>query len=164
MSDFNVLSVDDCVKPKRLVTRFFIHCSASDNESPRLEGSYLAETIDQWHKQKGWNGIGYHYVIDKKGVLATGRSLEKIPAAQGGNNVNTLAVCCHGLVKERFTPSQLETLYQLCQHYDGLYDNRVTFHGHCEVSAKTCPVFDYKAVLMLDEVGHMQYLTDVTWV
>ena len=31
----------------------------------------------------------------------------------------------------------------------------VTFHGHCEVAAKACPVFPYKAVLGLDAHGEM---------
>ena len=28
-----------------------------------------AEEIDQWHKNDGWVGIGYHYVIRKDGTI-----------------------------------------------------------------------------------------------
>ena len=31
----------------------------------------------------------------------------------------------------------------------------ITFHGHCEVSNKTCPVFNYKNVLNLDSLGNI---------
>lgn len=32
-----------------------IHHSASDNDSPA--------SIDRWHRQRGWDGLGYHFVI-----------------------------------------------------------------------------------------------------
>ena len=37
------------------LTNIIIHCSDSDFGD--------AQTIDLWHKQRGWKGIGYHYVI-----------------------------------------------------------------------------------------------------
>jgi len=32
-----------------------VHHSASDNDSPA--------SIDRWHRQRGWDGLGYHFVI-----------------------------------------------------------------------------------------------------
>ena len=34
------------------------------------------------------------------------------------------------------------------------YEN-ISFHGHCEVSKKACPVFNYKKVLDLDKYGSL---------
>jgi peptidoglycan hydrolase-like protein with peptidoglycan-binding domain len=42
---------------------------------------------------------------------------------------------------------------QLCREIDEAYDGQVTFHGHCEVSSKSCPVFAYREVLGLDASG-----------
>ena len=143
----------DFIKPKRGVDRVFLHCSASPNPD---HGD--VEIIRAWHHQRGWNDIGYHYFIPFKGNLQNGRSLEKTPAAQFGHNTGTIAICLHGLYKHNFTLNQFETLQKLCKQIDSAYDGKITFHGHCEVSAKACPVFDYKEVLELNSVGHIDGL------
>lgn len=137
-------------KPARPVTRVFLHCSASDR--PEHDS---AAVIDAWHKARGWAGIGYHFFIRKNGVLEQGRSIEKTPAAQEGNNTGTIAICLHGLAGDKFTEAQFDTLRNLCDQINQAYGGAITFHGHCEVAAKTCPVFDYRAVLGLDAQGHM---------
>jgi murein L,D-transpeptidase YcbB/YkuD len=137
-------------KPVRAVDRVFIHCSASDH--PAHDN---VATMRQWHKQKGWSDVGYHFFIRKDGMLEEGRSIERTPAAQINHNTGTIAICCHGLYREKFTPAQFDTLRTLCGDIDIAYGGEVTFHGHCEVAAKECPVFDYRAVLNLDAEGHM---------
>jgi N-acetyl-anhydromuramyl-L-alanine amidase AmpD len=137
-------------KPKRLVNKVFIHCSASD-----IAKHDNIETIRDWHltrKPDPFKEIGYHYFIDKKGGLFNGRSLEKTPVAQVGFNNKTIAICCSGL--QNFTQAQFDTLKILCNLINTAYNQNVTFHGHCEVNPdKTCPVFDYKTILNLDSTG-----------
>ncbi|WP_439604267.1 peptidoglycan recognition protein family protein [Shinella sp.] len=137
-------------KPRRPVKRVFIHCSASD----RPEHDNVA-TMDQWHKQRGWAGVGYHLFIRKNGVIEKGRDLEKVPAAQEGNNTGTIAICLHGLAVDKFTDAQFRSLLTLCHQINEAYGGGVTFHGHREVANKACPVFDYKAVLSLDRAGRI---------
>lgn len=147
-------------KPRRSVKRVFIHCSASDN----TKHDNVA-TMDRWHRDRGWSGVGYHYFIRKNGHLEIGRNIEKIPAAQGGKskkpgsvaggNRNTIAICLHGLAEDKFTEAQFKTLRELCWQIYDAYDCRVTFHGHREVAFKACPVFDYKSVLKLDDKGRL---------
>lgn len=141
---------------KRPVNRVFIHCSASDAEGPNYEGTGLVQTIDRWHKERGWRGIGYHLVIDKLGNIMRGRDFEDIPAAQAGHNRGSIAICLHGLVKDRFTEKQLNSLLAVCQEIHHGYKGQITFHGHCEVSAKSCPVIDYKKLLDLDRHGRLR--------
>ena len=136
-------------KPKRKVLRVFIHCSASDHP----EHDNIA-TIRGWHLSRGFRDVGYHFFICKDGSLQYGRDLEKTPAAQKGHNLYTLAVCLHGLKEEKFTKAQFKTLKQLARQIEHNYDN-ISFHGHCEVSAKACPVFNYKQVLDLDIYGSL---------
>lgn len=145
-------------KPHRWVNRFFIHCTASDSKAKWYKGKALAHTIDRAHKDRQWAGIGYHFVIDRQGKLITGRPLERVPAAQGGHNKGTIAVCLHGLTEDKFTEAQFKTLRELCKTVQRAYGNNVTFHGHTEVSSKTCPVFDYKDVLKLDKKGRLGLL------
>ncbi|MDD1795064.1 peptidoglycan-binding domain-containing protein [Enterovibrio sp. ZSDZ42] len=136
-------------KPHRDVDKVFIHCSASD--SPEHDN---LQTLREWHvKKNGWRDIGYHYFIHKDGTCSTCRDIQKTPAAQLGHNTGSIAVCLHGLKKNNFTQRQFETLIDMCRVFDNAYNNQLTFHGHCEVSTKTCPVFDYREVLGLSLSG-----------
>ncbi|MCC2099119.1 MAG: peptidoglycan-binding domain-containing protein [Hyphomicrobiales bacterium] len=137
-------------KPARRVTRVFVHCSASDN--PAHDN---VATMRRWHLARGWSDVGYHIFVRKDGTVENGRSLEKTPAAQAGNNTGTIAICLHGLDERLFTDAQKTTLIELCLQIHAAYDGAVTFHGHREVAAKACPVIDYKAILQLDARGRI---------
>ena len=137
-------------KPTRHVDRVFLHCSAS--EAP-LEGKALVDEIRRWHKKRGWSDVGYNLLIDKAGVVMPGRPLARNPAAQKGHNTGTIAICVHGL--EKFPPNMLEQCRLLCAEINEAYDGRISFHGHCEVSSKECPVFDFRNLLQLDRFGRM---------
>lgn len=140
-------------KPKRKVSKVFIHCSDSD-----IASHDNIETIRKWHVQgKGWSDIGYHFFITKNGNIQTGRNIKKIPSAQKGHNARSIAICLSGKSKEKFTQEQFESLKKFCKEIKQAYDDKITFHGHCEVSKKTCPVFDYKKELNLDSQGYIKF-------
>ena len=144
-----IKNIDKIKKPKRACHETFIHCSASDMDTESYRGTELSKMIDRWHKERGFDCIGYHYVIDKQGQLITGRDMERNPAAQKGHNTNSIAICVHGLHPHRFTDAQFSTLKALCIHLNEMYNKAMLFRGHCEVAAKSCPVFDYKLILKL---------------
>ena len=142
-------------KPSRFVDRVFLHCSASDNASHDN-----VATMRRWHTDpkpagRGWSDVGYHYFIRKDGTLENGRPINRTPAAQAGHNTGSIAICCHGLKEAKFTDAQFDTLRALCLEINEAYNGKVTFHGHREVAAKACPVFDYKNVLKLDRFGQL---------
>ena len=136
-------------KPSRKIHRVFIHCSASDHAHHDN-----IETMKSWHLERGFSDVGYHFFIQKDGTLEYGRDSEKTPAAQKGHNMYTLAICMHGLKEENFTQAQFDTLNKLAIQIEHNYDN-ISFHGHCEVSKKACPVFNYRKVLDLDKYGSL---------
>jgi hypothetical protein len=138
-------------KPNRPVNKVFIHCSASDNPSHDD-----VDVIRGWHRKRGWSDIGYHYFITKRGIIQKGRDLERTPAAQKGHNTGSIAICLHGLEIDKFTTMQFECLKRLCGQINQAYNSEVTFHAHNEVNPhKTCPVFDIKEVLNLDDQGYI---------
>ena len=140
-------------KPIRDVNKVFLHCSDSN-----VASHDNIETIKQWHIEgNGWVDVGYHFFIQSDGTIQTGRDIEKKPASQIGHNKDTISICLHGKNKEDFTVSQIESLTSLCQTINEAYNKDITFHGHCEVSTKPCPVFDYKEVLKLDEKGKLGF-------
>lgn len=138
------------IKPKREVDRVFIHCSASD-----AIAHDDIEVIKSWHLARKWNDIGYHFFIRKDGTLEVGRDIENTPAAQKGHNKGTIAICLHGLRIDKFTEDQFDTLFNLCHAIDREYEF-VTFHAHNEVNSnKTCPVFEIRDVLKLNDKGQL---------
>lgn len=133
--------------PKRPVNMVFIHCSASDRPEDDK-----ACVIRDWHLKRGFSTIGYHFYIRKDGTVEKGRDLEIVPAAQQGNNTKTIAVCLGGL--NLFPTVQLDRLKAFCEEIHAELP-LATFHGHCEVSNKTCPNFNYRRVLGLDSKGRL---------
>ena len=55
-------------RPLRPVTLLIIHCTATPagREVSRAE-------VDRWHRERGWDGIGYHYLIHLDGSIEQGR-------------------------------------------------------------------------------------------
>jgi N-acetylmuramoyl-L-alanine amidase len=142
------------VKPRRKVDKVFLHCTAYANRD--LFGMNLVNAINEWHQNRGFSQIGYHYVIDLKGTLLFARPPALIPAAQYGHNSRSIAICLDGLFLDNFTTEEYNTLYELALEINESYEGKITFHGHCEVSNKTCPVFDYKRILGLDREGYLR--------
>ena len=42
----------------RKIDSIIIHCSAT-----KVGQDFTAADIDRWHRERGFNGIGYHYVV-----------------------------------------------------------------------------------------------------
>ena len=130
------------------IKKIIIHCSDTEFGS--------ASIIDEWHKARGWDGIGYHYVITNgvqescrkykgsdDGVIQEGRSLEKQGAHVRGHNSDSIGVCLIG--KHHFTGKQmfdaLPTLLNLLLSAYKLTPDNI--FGHNEFNPeKTCPNFN----------------------
>ena len=88
-----------------------VHCSAT-KEDVWVD----AHDIDEWHKARGWSGIGYHRVILLDGSVQQGRPYTTRGAHVKGNNLNTIAICLiggldeNGDPKNTFLPEQFHSL------------------------------------------------------
>jgi N-acetyl-anhydromuramyl-L-alanine amidase AmpD len=118
----------------RKIDYLVVHCSAT------VEGKHItAEDIDRWHKQRGWSGIGYHYVILLDGTVQEGRPEAKIGAHVKGYNKNSIGVCYIGGLsknkapKDTRTPAQKAALEQLLIDLKDKYPN-AEIRGHRDFS------------------------------
>lgn len=55
-----------------------------------------AATIDSWHRARGFDGIGYHYVIHRDGTVESGRPTDEYGAHTIGYNNRSVGVCLAG--------------------------------------------------------------------
>ncbi len=130
----------------RIINEIIIHCSATP------EGKdYTVEQIRQWHKQRGFSDIGYHYVIYRDGSIHSGRPIERIGAHCLKHNAHSIGVCYIGGVakdgktpKDTRTDAQKESLIKLIKELKAKYP-KATVHGHREYANKACPSFDVKS-------------------
>ena len=126
----------------RQIKRIIIHCSAT---KPDMDIG--ADEIGQWHKKRGFNGIGYHDVIRRDGANESGRDIARSGAHCKGHNHDSIGICMVGGVDENgkpegnFTLRQWRTLDSLVAGYQAKYPG-ITVHGHNEFSNKACPSFN----------------------
>ena len=144
----------------RKIDEIIIHCS----DSPEGRND-KAEDIRRWHKQRGFNDIGYHYVIDLDGTIEQGRPINQAGAHCTGHNRNSIGICYIGgaywrdgvnakgkpikgkdgktmlMPKDTRTVAQYDALTKLLKELKEQYPN-ATIHGHYEFAAKACPSFD----------------------
>lgn len=108
------------------------------------------DEIDRWHRQRGWNGIGYHYVIRRNGALEFGRNENEAGAHCMGHNKTSIGICLIGGIKDGtkdvpvadYTKAQMETLKRLVQDLLVKYP-KANIKGHCDYEPKkTCPNFN----------------------
>lgn len=55
-----------------------------------------AEDIHNWHKARGWAGIGYNFLVRKDGSVYRCRPMEYVPAHCTGYNTRSIGICFEG--------------------------------------------------------------------
>jgi len=126
----------------RYIREIIVHCTAT-----KPSAKVTVESIDRYHRQIGWNGIGYHYVVYTDGTVHQGRAEEQIGAHCRGHNANSIGVAYVGGLDEdgkpkdtRTAPQRIalkELIAQLKQRYRG-----AVVHSHRDYANKACPCFD----------------------
>lgn len=127
----------------RYITEILIHCSATP------EGrDYTVDDIRKWHRQRGFNDIGYHYVIYRDGTIHQGREEEFVGAHCKGHNSRSIGICYIGGMtadnqspKDTRTDEQKSSLLSLLIDLKASYPNAV-IRGHRDFANKACPCFD----------------------
>lgn len=137
----------------RGINRIIVHHSASARSTTPAQ-------IEQWHRGRGFNGIGYHFVIDAAGTIHRTRPMHQIGAHAKGANGDSLGICLAGNntdPAEAWTPVQVESLRKLCV-------SLITAFGPLEIeghrwaqggtTATECPGLSRDAWLSLEATMH----------
>lgn len=126
----------------RSVNKIIIHCSAT------AEGREVTvKEIDAWHRARGYNGIGYHYVIYLDGTIHVGRPEERVGAHCKGYNSESIGICYIGGLNKKGqpedtrTPEQKESLLKILKELRLKYPQARIF-GHRDFAPKDCPCFE----------------------
>lgn len=134
---------------KAPVSTIFVHQATTRPEWKENEPvEAKRDEIRKWHKARGWSDIGYHYVIDRDGTIATGRPESRIGAHVRGHNTGSIGICLiggHGASKtdefsDHFTEDQDIALRNLIDNIKTRADIK-RVRGHSDVANKACPGF-----------------------
>lgn len=134
-------------QPERLI----VHCSDYGKQ-------HTEKDVHLWHMKRGFDGIGYHDVIDMEGNHKRGRPWywKGGHAKAGGWNSKSIGVCMLG--KRMFIDAQYDALEAYILRVLKVYPDLVVC-GHRDVDnqGKTCPNFDVKEwVKSRPALGHVR--------
>lgn len=139
-------------KERKETKHVIVHCAAT---KPSMDVG--VREIRQWHKERGFLDIGYHFVIRRNGTIEDGRDVNQVGAHTVGQNDTSVGVCLVGGVDDKlqpqanFTPQQMDTLRKLLGDLKVMFPQAVV-KGHRDFAAKACPSFDVKRWLDTNEL------------
>lgn len=111
--------------------RMIIHHAAAKKAS--------ASDIHRWHKQRGWSGAGYHFLVRKDGKVYRLRPEKYIGAHASGANSDSLGICFEGdFEKEKMPDKQKEAGKDLVAYIKKKYGIKKV-QRHKDVGSTSCP-------------------------
>lgn len=128
----------------REIEEIIVHCTAT----PRGREVTVKE-IDLWHRERGWNGIGYHWVVYNDGTIHSGRAEGEPGAHCQGHNQKSIGVVYTGGTEANGEPSDTRTEAQKASLERLISDLKRRYrgarvYGHRDFAKKACPCFDAK--------------------
>lgn len=126
----------------RQLNKIILHCTGT-----KAKQKVDVHDIHRWHLARGWNGIGYHFVILQDGTIQKGRAIGKVGAHALNNNHDTVGVAYCGGVdkdlkpKDTMTKAQAESFRFLVKALRLIHGDQIGVIGHNQVSSKACPSF-----------------------
>ena len=140
----------------RPLNEIIVHCTATRAEwwAGRPTADKVAE-VRKWHLDRNFRNIGYHFLIDRDGTVATGRPLEEVGAHVKGHNTGTIGISLFGghggattdKFEDNFTPEQDAALRNLIANLQNRFPSISKISGHHEYANKACPCFDVRSWL-----------------
>lgn len=127
----------------RVITEIIIHSTATPKGM-----NATAKDIDKWHKQRGFDCIGYHFVILRNGEIQAGRPIEQAGAHCRGHNSNSIGIAYVGGLNEHKqsadtrTELQKNALISLIKLLKKQVPTITKISGHKQYSNTACPSFD----------------------
>jgi len=129
----------------RKIDKLIVHCTATP-----AGREVTVQDVDGWHRARGFNGIGYHWLVRLDGFVEPGRDMELAGAHCIGQNGNSIGIAyvggtdSAGRAADTRTPAQRAALRRLLAGLKRQFP-AATIHSHRDFANKACPCFDATA-------------------
>lgn len=129
----------------RQIDEINFHCTATPDGR-----WYDRADVNAWHKQRGWQMIGYTYLILLDGTIQEGRPIGMVPSQIKGHNVGKIGIAYVGGLsrdgktpKDTRTPEQAAAALWLASELKSKFKIKRRVKGHNEYDkGKACPSFN----------------------
>lgn len=112
------------------------------------------EDIDRWHKNNGWAGCGYHFLVRKDGSVYRGRPENKLGAHTSNYNTGSLGICFEGKYNtEEMPESQLKAGQELIKYLLDKYNlSKANVYKHKDFNNTDCPGHNFPWTNIIDGI------------
>ena len=130
------------------ISRLVIHYSATYPDQ-----DLDVDDIREMHLARGFNDVGYHYVIKRDGTVQKGRPDNVVGAHVSGHNTGSLGICCIGGIERATGPNvgvdnrteaqkaaTVKLVRSLLEQHPG-----AQVVGHRDLAPTQCPGFDVRS-------------------
>ncbi len=144
-----VYKLNGILKKRKKTDRIILHHASAKN--------CTVEDIDNWHKQRGWTCIGYHFLVRKDGSIYRGRPEDTIGAHASNNNSDSIGICAEGNFEMEVMPeAQKRALKELVSYLKKKY-NISKVQRHKDVGATDCPGKNYPFEEIAKGIDNLKY-------
>lgn len=129
------------------IDTIIIHCT----DTP-FGRDVSAKDVDAWHRQRGFEKIGYHYLVRLDGTVEKGRHEDEVGAhcREEKMNYRSIGICyaggrdSEGRLADSRTDAQKTAILALIRQIQARYPaTRLRVFGHRDFCrSKACPCFD----------------------
>ncbi len=142
------------------VTRITVHHEGSSKPNNDTTPTAVAQTlrlIQKQHRQRmGAGDIGYHFIIDRTGVIWQGRDWKYQGAHASGANAHNIGIVLLGNFEmQKPTAAQLDALTRLTSSLVDKYglNPRTDIYGHSDFCNTQCPGKNLKPYVLAMKKG-----------
>lgn len=118
----------------RKIKKIYIHHSA-------LPKDLGIDVIRKLHLERGFDDVGYHFVIEENGKIRNGRKVEIQGAHVKGDNIDSIGICvCGNFEVNQPSECQIRALKSLiCKLYKKFGKLKILGHKDYPASDTLCP-------------------------
>ena len=121
---------------RRRVAGVVVHHSGVERP-PR--GTNAVKAYESHHLSKGWDGIGYNWLVDETGTIFEGRGWEARGAATKGWNSKSISVCYTGYGYREPHVNVLESIQTVITEAERTFGKGLWVETHRRKGSTTCP-------------------------
>ena len=159
MQIINTNLITKPIARRRVTNRIVVHHTAGSDHS--------AAEIHRMHLNRGFSGIGYHYIIRANGSIERGRPEELRGAHAGKANADSIGIGLTGNFEKQVpATAQMDALVWLIGDIRQRHGQDITVIRHSDVMATLCPGKLFPWAQLMERLQYREYVVqpgDTLW-